>query len=93
MDIIFQRTTGRLQKIVLSLAGILLICTVPLLLSVLWLIWDHHIFFLQWWWWLHSRCDLSGRKSLKKNLYSTKDHGNLGENIPFNVQIMGCCQF
>lgn len=67
MDIIFQRTTGRLQKIVLSLAGILLICMVPLLLSVLWLIWDHHIFFLRWWWWwLHSRCDLSGRKSLNK---------------------------
>lgn len=65
MDIIFQRTTGRLQKIVLSLAGILLICMAPLLLSVLWLIWDHHVFFLRWWW-LCSCCDLSGRKSLNK---------------------------
>lgn len=92
MDIIFQRTTGRLQKIVLSLAGILLICMAPLLLSVLWLIWDHHVYFAvvvaafllrsQW------------KKKPEQNLYfSTKDHGNLGENIPFNVQIMGCCQF
>lgn len=24
------------------------ICMVPLLLSVLWLIWDHHVFFLWW---------------------------------------------
>lgn len=35
------------QKTVLSLAGLLLICMVTLLLSVLWLVWDHQVLF--WW--------------------------------------------
>lgn len=34
------------------------------------------------------------KKKPEQNLCcSTKDHGKLRENIPFNVQIMGCCQF
>lgn len=43
---IFQRITDRHQQIVISLVGILLICMVPLLQSILWIIWDDVVFCL-----------------------------------------------
>lgn len=91
MDTIFQRTVDRLQRIVLSL---LLICMVPLLLSVLWLVWDHHVFFGGG----GGSCipvaiSVEEKKPEESLCFSTKDHGNLGGNFPFNVQIVGCCQF